>query len=76
MIAFVSGTVAALAPDAAVVDDTDAHDWVEVYFPSIGWVTFDPTPGAAPAATQQTDNNLGVTKSPPPATTIFSHSST
>ncbi len=50
-----------------LVDDTDAHDWVEVFFPSIGWVTFDPTPGAAPAATQLDDNNLGVTKSPQPA---------
>jgi transglutaminase-like putative cysteine protease len=44
-----------------LVDDTDAHDWVEVFFPRIGWVTFDPTPGAAPAATQQDDNALGVT---------------
>ncbi len=50
-----------------LVDDTDAHDWVEVFFPSIGWVTFDPTPPAAPAATQLDDNNLGVTKSPAPA---------
>jgi transglutaminase-like putative cysteine protease len=50
-----------------LVDDTDAHDWVEVFFPSIGWVTFDPTPGAAPAATQLDDNDLGVTKSPQPA---------
>ena len=32
-----------------VVRDTDAHSWVEAYFPTIGWVTFDPTPGAAPA---------------------------
>ncbi len=45
-----------------LVDDTDAHDWVEVFFPAIGWVTFDPTPGAAPAATQLDDNNLGITK--------------
>ncbi len=50
-----------------LVDDTDAHDWVEVFYPSIGWVTFDPTPPAAPAATQLTDNNLGVTKSPAPS---------
>jgi hypothetical protein len=50
-----------------LVDDTDAHDWVEVYFPEIGWVTFEPTPPAAPAATQLDDNDLGVTKSPTPS---------
>lgn len=31
------------------VRDLDAHSWVEVYFAGIGWVTFDPTPPAAPA---------------------------
>ena len=31
------------------VRDFDAHSWVEVYFRGIGWVTFDPTPGVAPA---------------------------
>jgi transglutaminase-like putative cysteine protease len=50
-----------------LVDDTDAHDWVEVYFPRIGWVTFEPTPAAAPAATQLDDNALGVTKPEPSA---------
>ena len=44
-----------------LVDDTDAHNWVEVFFPAIGWVTFEPTPPAAPAATQLDDNALGVT---------------
>ncbi|HZA90323.1 MAG TPA: transglutaminase domain-containing protein [Solirubrobacterales bacterium] len=29
-----------------------AHSWVEAYFPGIGWVTFDPTPGTAPACAQ------------------------
>ncbi|MDB4961670.1 MAG: transglutaminase domain protein [Myxococcales bacterium] len=24
----------------------DAHSWDEVYFPGVGWVTFDPTPSA------------------------------
>ncbi|MDF2959471.1 MAG: transglutaminase protein [Paenibacillus sp.] len=27
------------------VRNKDAHSWVEVYFPSAGWVLFDPTPG-------------------------------
>jgi transglutaminase-like putative cysteine protease len=28
------------------VKSADAHAWVEVYFPHMGWVSFDPTPGA------------------------------
>jgi protein-glutamine gamma-glutamyltransferase len=34
------------------VEDFDAHSWVEVYFNDIGWVTFDPTPAAAPATSE------------------------
>ncbi len=37
--------------DGYSVGDTDAHSWVEVLFPGIGWVTFDPTPGQTPART-------------------------
>ncbi len=36
--------------DGYVVHDFDAHSWVEVYFEGIGWVPFDPTPAASPAA--------------------------
>jgi hypothetical protein len=32
-----------------VVSDLDAHAWVEAWFPTYGWVRFDPTPASAPA---------------------------
>ncbi|HUE28137.1 MAG TPA: transglutaminase domain-containing protein, partial [Solirubrobacteraceae bacterium] len=32
-----------------IVDDTDAHAWVEAWFPHYGWVELDPTPAADPA---------------------------
>jgi transglutaminase-like putative cysteine protease len=31
----------------------NAHAWVEVYFPDIGWVRFDPTPGDSRLQTQE-----------------------
>jgi transglutaminase-like putative cysteine protease len=40
------------------VRDLDAHSWVEVYFTDIGWVTFDPTPAVAPAASQGDDTSV------------------
>lgn len=30
-----------------LVDDRDAHAWVEAWFPRYGWVKFDPTPGTS-----------------------------
>ncbi|HEX2360341.1 MAG TPA: transglutaminase-like domain-containing protein [Solirubrobacterales bacterium] len=38
-----------------LVEDVDAHAWVEVYFTGIGWVPFEPTPAAAPAESQLSD---------------------
>jgi len=38
-----------------VVRDLDAHSWVEVFFPGIGWVTRDPTPSDSPARAQVAD---------------------
>jgi transglutaminase-like putative cysteine protease len=38
-----------------VVRDLDAHSWVEVWFPEYGWVTYDPTPSAAPPRSQSSD---------------------
>jgi len=30
-----------------IVRASDAHSWVEAYFPGSGWITFDPTPPAS-----------------------------
>ncbi|MQA76565.1 MAG: hypothetical protein GEU88_19960, partial [Solirubrobacterales bacterium] len=61
MVGVPSRVVSGFAPGSLDVDrgvyeiqDLDAHSWAEVYFRGIGWVTFDPTPAAAPAASQET----------------------
>lgn len=41
---FLPGEFNDLAGDY-IVRASDAHSWVEVYFPDRGWITFDPTPG-------------------------------
>ncbi len=33
--------------DYVALRRSDAHSWVEAYFPGLGWATFDPTPSAA-----------------------------
>jgi protein-glutamine gamma-glutamyltransferase len=42
---FLPGEFNDLAGDY-IVRASDAHSWVEVYFPGTGWTTFDPTPAA------------------------------
>ncbi|MBB4663397.1 transglutaminase domain-containing protein [Conexibacter arvalis] len=37
-----------------VVRDYDAHAWIEVWFPRVGWIEFDPTPTTAPARSRST----------------------
>ena len=51
-----------------VVRELDAHAWVEVYFRGIGWVPFDPTPAAAPAASRSAIGGGSPTTSP-----VFTH---
>lgn len=41
VLGFTAGTPSG---DSRILTTNDAHAWVEVYFPTIGWTTFDPTP--------------------------------
>jgi transglutaminase-like putative cysteine protease len=36
-----------------IVRASDAHSWVEAYFPGSGWIEFDPTPPAPPEDSSQ-----------------------
>jgi protein-glutamine gamma-glutamyltransferase len=56
---FSPGTPVTDAPGEYRVRDYDAHAWVEVFFPDIGWVTFDPTPPLSPASSQLDDAGVG-----------------
>lgn len=41
-----------VAEDEWVVRGLNAHAWVEVYFPEVGWIAFDPTPSGPREAAQ------------------------
>jgi transglutaminase-like putative cysteine protease len=61
MVGIPSRVVGGFAPgekgsNGFAVSDFDAHSWVQVYFNNIGWVTFDPTPSAAPAISRSGDS--------------------
>lgn len=42
-----------------VVRERDAHAWAEVWFPSVGWVTFDPTANVPLAGTAEATPGAG-----------------
>jgi transglutaminase-like putative cysteine protease len=42
VVGYTAGT--RLKDGSYVVKSTDAHAWTEVYFPSLGWIRFEPTP--------------------------------
>jgi transglutaminase-like putative cysteine protease len=56
--------------DRYVVKTTDAHAWAEVYFPTVGWIRFEPTPGGqdgtARAPDYMTASGAAASQSPTP----------
>ncbi len=51
-----------------VVNGSDAHSWVQAFFPNYGWINFDPTPGFAPNALPVLQPHNVPTPSPSPTT--------
>ena len=45
--------------DTYRVNRTNAHAWVEVYFPGVGWVPFEPTPGNDLPGVGPSSTNVG-----------------
>lgn len=42
-----------VGPNEWLVRGTNSHAWVEVYFPEVGWIEFDPTPAQPRIATEE-----------------------
>ncbi len=52
------------------VQGNDAHSWVQAYLPTYGWVSFDPTPGFAPAIVKSSKPMPTVTPMPNKSVTV------
>ncbi len=44
--------------DTVLVEDQNAHSWVEIWIPSHGWMTFDPTPRADSFSLPSTNDTI------------------
>ncbi|MBK8020708.1 MAG: hypothetical protein IPK19_04565 [Chloroflexi bacterium] len=55
---------------AYVIQERDAHTWVEVYFPGYGWVEFEPTAAQSNLPRQPGDSDAQPTAPPSPTATF------
>jgi uncharacterized membrane protein YidH (DUF202 family) len=63
-IGYATGTYN-LNSERFMVSQADAHSWVEVYFPEIGWVAFEPT-ASLPEINRSAQPSQGATPAAPP----------
>ncbi|HYX51478.1 MAG TPA: transglutaminaseTgpA domain-containing protein, partial [Ktedonobacteraceae bacterium] len=63
---FTQGSLQNKKTNTWIVNGTDAHSWVQVYFPSYGWINFDPTPGYSVSTGSTTQQSVPPVKTPPP----------
>jgi hypothetical protein len=57
VVGYTAGTPPKSGSGRYVVRNIDAHAWTEVYFPSLGWLRFEPTPGGQ--GTASSPNYMG-----------------
>jgi transglutaminase-like putative cysteine protease len=80
-VGFTPGAVDPADPGRFIVQGRHAHAWPEVYFPEVGWVPFEPTPGRGmPGAQGHTgvapEQDAGTVGDPAAATTTSPSTST
>jgi transglutaminase-like putative cysteine protease len=69
VVGYASGTYN-LNSKRFIVTQADAHSWVEVYFPSIGWVPFEPTAGLPAINRTGQPTSVVIPTTPAPTTPV------